>query len=48
VISAKYATLCELDTVYGVADLYKLAEVIRVDSFNQKLAHRWSTREDRR
>jgi hypothetical protein len=33
--------------VYGIADLYKLAEVIRVDTFNHKLAHRWATREGR-
>jgi hypothetical protein len=45
VISAKLATLHELDTVYGVADLYKLVEVIRIDTFNQKLAHKWATRE---
>jgi hypothetical protein len=31
-----------------VADLYRLAEVIRVDIFNQKLAQRWASREDRR
>jgi hypothetical protein len=46
IISAKHATLHELDTVYGVADLYRLAEVIRVDIFNQKLAQRWATRKD--
>jgi hypothetical protein len=47
VISAKIATLHELDTVYGIADLYRLAEVIRVDTFNQQLAHKWASREDR-
>jgi hypothetical protein len=45
VISAQHATLHELDTVYGVADLYRLAEVIRVDNFNQRLANKWASRE---
>jgi hypothetical protein len=47
VISAKHATLRELDTVYGVADLYKLVEVVRIDVFNQKLGQKWATREER-
>jgi hypothetical protein len=42
VISSRLATLHELDTVYGGADLYKLVEVIRIDTFNQKLANKWS------
>jgi hypothetical protein len=41
VISARLATLYELDTVYGVADLYRLAEVIKVDAFNERIGHRW-------
>jgi hypothetical protein len=48
VISAKLATLNQLDTVYGVADLYKLSEVIRVDNFNHQLATRWATRDQER
>jgi hypothetical protein len=47
VISAKLATLRELQTVYGVADLYMLAEIIQVDGFNQRLANKWAAREDR-
>lgn len=47
-ISAKLATLNQLDTVYGVADLYKLSEVIRVDNFNHQLATRWATRDQER
>jgi hypothetical protein len=47
VISARHATLRELSTWYGVADLYRLVEIIRVDVFNQKLASKWASREDR-
>ena len=47
-ISSQLATLRELDTVHGVADLYKLVEVIRIDGFNQKLAHKWAAREEKR
>jgi hypothetical protein len=47
VISAKLATLNELQTVYGVADLYRLAEIIQVDGFNQRLANKWASREDK-
>ena len=46
-ISSKLATLHELQTVYGVGDLYVLAEVIRVDTFNQNLGHKWATREEK-
>lgn len=37
-MSSKLATLCELDTVYGVEDLYDLLEICMVDSHNQWLA----------
>jgi hypothetical protein len=30
-----------LQTVYGVADLYRLAEVIKVDAFNERIGRRW-------
>jgi hypothetical protein len=46
VISARQATLRELSTVYGVADLYRLVEIIRVDTFNQRLANKWASREE--
>jgi hypothetical protein len=36
VISAERATLHELQTVYGVADLFNLAEVIGVDAHNRR------------
>lgn len=37
-ISSRLATLRELQTVYGVEDLYMLIEVISVDNYNQMLA----------
>ena len=46
-ISARLATLHELDTVYGGTDLYKLVEVVRIDAFNQKISNKWATREGR-
>jgi hypothetical protein len=38
VISSKLATLHELQTVYGVEDLYNLLEIVAVDNYNQMLA----------
>lgn len=37
VISAGKATLHELDTVYGVEDLYDMLEVIAIDAHNRWL-----------
>lgn len=37
VISSGKATLHELDTVYGVADLWMILEVIAVDSHNKMI-----------
>lgn len=34
----RLATLHELQTVYGIEDLYDFLEVIRIDAFNQRLA----------
>lgn len=34
----RLATLHELQTVYGVQDLYDFLEVMKVDEFNQRLA----------
>jgi hypothetical protein len=40
VVSAGKATLVELDTVYGLGDLYDLIEVIVVDAHNQAVVSR--------
>lgn len=37
-ISARVASLVELDTVLGVEDLYNLVEILQVDAHNQILA----------
>lgn len=37
-ISRRYATLAELDTIYGAEDLYLLLEIISVDMRNQRVA----------
>lgn len=37
-ISTGLATLAELDTVYGVEDLYDLAEIALVDGYNRRRA----------
>ena len=39
VVSAKLATLHELDTVYGPSDLYDMIEIVAVDSANQRIAN---------
>jgi hypothetical protein len=36
VVSSKLATLRELQTEYGVLDLYNLAEIITVDAHNRR------------
>lgn len=38
VVSSRLATLHELDTVYGVKDLYDLWEITLIDNFNHVLA----------
>lgn len=35
VISARMATLHELDTVYGCGDLWDILEIIMIDNHNQ-------------
>lgn len=44
VVSSRHATLLELQTVYGVQDLYNLAELVVVDAHNNRVisenAHR--------
>lgn len=37
-MSAKIATLHELQTVYGVSDAYRMLEVLNVDLHNQRVA----------
>lgn len=39
-ISKRMVTLHELDTVYGVRDVYDMLEVITVDDYNNALANR--------
>jgi len=39
VVSSRLATLHELDTVYGIEDLWSLLEVITVDNHNTRLAN---------
>lgn len=35
-MSSRLATLHELDTIYGVEDMYDLIEVIAVDALNRE------------
>jgi hypothetical protein len=37
VVSKRYATLHELQTVYGSEDLYDLLEIIAVDTHNENM-----------
>jgi hypothetical protein len=39
-LSKRMATLHELDTIYGVQDVYDMLEVITVDDYNNALANR--------
>lgn len=45
-ISAKKATLHELQTVYSLRDLYDLLEIIYVDIENERIATEWQKRKD--
>ena len=38
-VSKKYATLHELDTVYSVQDAYDILEIITVDSYNKIISN---------
>jgi hypothetical protein len=38
VVSRRLATLHELQTIYGLADLHDLLEIILVDSHNERVA----------
>jgi hypothetical protein len=50
VVDAGYATLHELQTVYGVSDLYRLVEVLAVRRYNEAVYRRADAqrRKDRR
>jgi hypothetical protein len=37
-MSSRLATLAELETVYSLADLYDMIEVLMVDSNNRRVA----------
>ena len=37
-ISSRLATLHELDTVYGVEDLYDMLEILEIDAHNHLIA----------
>jgi hypothetical protein len=37
ILSAKAATLHELQTVYGIKDAYDLIETIQIDAHNQRV-----------
>lgn len=38
VIGSRLATLHELETVYGLEDMYDLLEVVEIDAYNERLA----------
>lgn len=40
VVSSKLATLYELDSVYGVEDLWRLLEIITVDNYNRMVVNK--------
>lgn len=40
VVSKGFATLHELDSVYGTQDLYDMLEIIAVDSHNQRIINK--------
>lgn len=43
-ISAGLATMHELDTVYGLKDLYDLHEIVMVDAYNRRKLEEHSRR----
>jgi len=40
VVSSKLATLFELDSVYGVEDMWRLLEIITVDNYNRMVVNK--------
>lgn len=45
-ISARRATLAELNTVYSLEDLYDLMEVMLVDQHNERTVRKWIEKRD--
>jgi len=39
-VSSQLATLYELDTVYGIEDLYDMLEILIVDATNRRIVAR--------
>jgi hypothetical protein len=37
VVSHRFATLIELQTVYGAEDFYNMMEIMAVDAYNQRV-----------
>lgn len=46
VLSSRHASKHELETIYGVEDLYLFAEMIQVDAHNRHLAATHKKRSD--
>jgi hypothetical protein len=46
VISCGKATLTELQTVYGLEDLYNLIEIITIDAHNQRVLRKQAERKN--
>lgn len=46
-VSARLATLIELQTVYGVQDAYNLLEVHNIDAYNEGKAREAATKSTR-
>jgi hypothetical protein len=40
-VSGRMATLCELQTVYGIMDAYNLLEIFTVDRHNEIRTQQW-------
>lgn len=40
VISARLATMAEIETVLGMEDIYDLLEIITVDAYNKQIAQK--------
>lgn len=45
-IASGRATLIELQTVYGLEDLYDLLEIGRIEGYNERLAHEAAANRD--
>lgn len=45
-IGAGHATLHELQTIYGLEDMYDLLEIAQVDAYNEGVARKAAEREN--